>query len=65
MRAMEQEYITNGDRTNVQVHWHNNSCLFRPNTQYTMLIAYEFFDALAIRVPQVVQGFASFKRGLC
>jgi NADH dehydrogenase [ubiquinone] 1 alpha subcomplex assembly factor 7 len=63
MRAMQQANITNGDRTNVEVHWHNTIKEIPPSsTEYTMLVAHEFFDALSIRVLQVIQSFPSFKR---
>ena len=56
MRATQQANIKNGDRTNVQVHWHNTIKELLPSsTEYTMLVAHEFFDALPIRVLQVIQ----------
>ena len=62
---MQQANITNGDRTNVQVHWHTSIGKIPPSsTEYTMLVAHEFFDALPIHVLQVIQPFPpSFKRG--
>ena len=65
MRAAQQANITNGDRTNVQVHWHTSIAEIPPSsTEYTMLVAHEFFDALPIHILQVIQVFLIFKRNL-
>ena len=55
MRATQQVNITKADRTNIQVHWHTSIGEILPSsTEYTMLVAHEFFDALPIHVLQVI-----------
>ena len=51
MRALQQAKI---ERFNIEIHWHNsiNEISFSPS-EYTMLVAHEFFDALPIHILQV------------
>ena len=51
MRAMQQEKL---ERSNIEVHWHNSiyEITFSPS-EYTMLVAHEFFDALPIHILKV------------
>ncbi|KIM40573.1 hypothetical protein M413DRAFT_164154 [Hebeloma cylindrosporum] len=51
MRATQKANIISG--TNVQVHWHTSIGEILPrSTEYTMLVAHEFFDALPIHILQ-------------
>jgi NADH dehydrogenase [ubiquinone] 1 alpha subcomplex assembly factor 7 len=51
MRALQQAKL---ERSNIEIHWHNsiNEIAFSPS-EYTMLVAHEFFDALPIHILQV------------
>jgi NADH dehydrogenase [ubiquinone] 1 alpha subcomplex assembly factor 7 len=51
MRALQQAKL---ERSNIEIHWHNsiNEITFSPS-EYTMLVAHEFFDALPIHILQV------------
>ena len=61
MRAVLQTKFTNGDNTNVQVHWHNTIKEIKPSsTEYTMVVAREFFNVLPIRILKVIQAFLMF-----
>ena len=53
MRALQQAKL---ERSNIEIHWHNsiNEIKFSPS-EYTMLVAHEFFDALPIHILQVRQ----------
>lgn len=53
MRALQQAKL---ERSNIELHWHNsiNEITFSPS-EYTMLVAHEFFDALPIHILQVRQ----------
>ena len=53
MRALQQEKLK---RFNIEIHWHNsiNEIISSPS-EYTMLVAHEFFDALPINILQVRQ----------
>ena len=55
MHATQKVNIRNGDRTNLQVHWHNIIKELLPSSsEPTMLVAHKFFNALPIRVLQVI-----------
>ena len=51
MRALQQAKL---ERSNIEIHWHNSidEVTFSPS-EYTMLVAHEFFDALPIHILQV------------
>ena len=51
MRALQQAKL---ERSNIEIHWHNSidEITFSPS-EYTMLVAHEFFDALPIHILQV------------
>jgi NADH dehydrogenase [ubiquinone] 1 alpha subcomplex assembly factor 7 len=54
MRATQKEHLTHRNRPNVSLHWHNSiKEIPRSATEYTMLVAHEFFDALPIHIIQV------------
>ena len=60
MRATQQSNFAHGDHTNVKVLWHNSINTLRPSfTEYTMIVAHEFFDVLPVNVLQVIQAFPS------
>ena len=62
MRVSRKVSIRNDDRTNVQVHWLDTIKELLPtSSEYTMLVSHEFFDALPIRVLQVIQLFPIFQ----
>ena len=62
MRATQKANIRNGDRTNVQVNQHYTiKELLTSSSEYTMLVAHKFLDALPIRVLQVIQLFPIFQ----
>lgn len=51
MRALQQAKLGSH---NIEIHWHNsiNEIPSSPS-EYTMLVAHEFFDALPIHILQV------------
>ena len=53
MRALQQAKF---ERFHIDIHWHNsiNEITISPS-EYTMLVAHEFFDALPIHILQVRQ----------
>ena len=53
MRTLQQAKL---ERFNIEIHWHNsiNEVTFS-SSEYTMLVAHEFFDALPINILQVRQ----------
>ncbi|KAF8968058.1 S-adenosyl-L-methionine-dependent methyltransferase [Flammula alnicola] len=56
MRATQQAYLTSisNERPHVHLHWHNSiNEIPTSSSEYTMLVAHEFFDALPIHILQV------------
>jgi len=55
MRTLQQAKL-GSDKHNIELHWHNsiNEIISSPS-EYTMLVAHEFFDALPIHVLQRMQ----------
>ncbi|KAF8802501.1 DUF185-domain-containing protein [Phlegmacium glaucopus] len=56
MRALQQAKLSSDEQFNIKIHWHNsiNEVTFSPS-EYTMLVAHEFFDALPIHILQKMQ----------
>ena len=56
MHASQKANIRNVNRTNLQVH-----CILPCSSEYTMLVAHEFFNAIPIRVLLVIQVFRIYE----
>ncbi|KDR78957.1 hypothetical protein GALMADRAFT_244641 [Galerina marginata CBS 339.88] len=53
MRDLQSTRLTAGERPNVRLHWHNSINEIPPSaSEYTMLVAHEFFDALPTHILQ-------------
>ena len=60
MRALQEQKLTRSQSSNLQLHWHNSISEIAPSSsEYTMLVAHEFFDALPIHILQVCRSFSS------
>ncbi|KAF8150719.1 DUF185-domain-containing protein [Crassisporium funariophilum] len=56
MRALQQTKLTANGRVDVELHWHNSiSEIPQQSSEYTMLVAHEFFDALPIHIIQKME----------
>lgn len=54
MRALQQAKLSSNKQLDIEIHWHDsiNEITSSPS-EYTMLVAHEFFDALPIHILQV------------
>ncbi|KAJ3504155.1 hypothetical protein NLJ89_g8088 [Agrocybe chaxingu] len=55
MRALQDAKLTCDSRPNVLLHWHDSISEIPTTSEYTMLVAHEFFDALPIHVIQKME----------
>ena len=54
MRANQKDLLTLDENPRVNVIWHDSLNEISPSpSEYTMLVAHEFFDALPIHILQV------------
>ncbi|KAF4614132.1 hypothetical protein D9613_007842 [Agrocybe pediades] len=53
LRDIQKGHLTSQNHSNVHLHWHNSISEIPPSSsEYTMLVAHEFFDALPVHILQ-------------